>query len=154
MKYKTDYFSEEIVKQATGGCCHDFAFALSRRTGWKVAGLWRDAIIDKFTLNPNPAFLHAFCLTPDGRAIDVEGVHSIDGVKKLYAGKDARPLRVQIFADEAEWARAMDEADYEFELALKDYRLEAADKVISKSSKFLALVEQIKRGPQRGGPQP
>ena len=154
MEYRTDYFSGEIVRQATGGCCHDFAFALSRRTGWKVCGLWRDPVIDRYTLSHRPAFLHAFCLAPDGSAVDVEGVHTIDQLKTLYSEKDARPLRLQIFESESGWTRAMEEAGYEWELALKDYKLAAAEKVIASSPKFLALIEELKHGPRPAAPRP
>lgn len=56
----------------TRGDCHVLAAALNRRTGWPIYA---------FSDRVNDPSYHAFVLLPDGRALDVLGVRSVEMVR-------------------------------------------------------------------------
>jgi len=132
---RTEYFSEDIVRDAVGGCCHDFAFAVHRRTGWPIGCLWKDPIVDEYTLSRHPMPIHLFCVTPDGRAVDAEGLTDLAELPRH---------RIERHGTEAQWARVAEEEHYAARLAPREYRIEAAEKVIAGSDRFLALLEEMR----------
>lgn len=147
-KFITDYFPENIVRDAVGGCCHDFAYAVHRRTGWQIGVLWRTPIIDQYTINPNSLAIHLFCIAPDGRAVDVEGANSFDYIHKVY-DTDHEPERYSIrtYNDEQEVTADFDREDF-MQLWPRDHGIEAADRVIDQSPAFLRLLENLKQKPK------
>lgn len=63
------------IRRFTEGDCHIFAYALNRITGWPV---------HTFVTECGTPDLHAFCVTPDGQAADIEGLHSISDFKAKW----------------------------------------------------------------------
>jgi len=142
---RTEYFPEDIVRDAVNGCCHDFAFAVHRRTGWPIACLWKDAIIDEYTLVRDPEPVHVFCVTPDGRAIDAEGLTDLAGLPGVYCEfeKDLPRYRVQRHGTEADWVKDIEEEHHASRLDPRDHRIAAAERVIAGSERFVALLDEL-----------
>jgi N12 class adenine-specific DNA methylase len=68
----------------TTGRCGDLAIALSNLTGWPVT------VVGYNTENPEaPGWVHAGVTTPDGRFLDVTGLHDPDDVLNGEFGDDA-----------------------------------------------------------------
>lgn len=65
------------VKRFTEGDCHLFARALNKLTGWPIHA---------FICDPEDDYpdLHAFCVTPCGRAVDVLGVRPLDEIMEEW----------------------------------------------------------------------
>jgi hypothetical protein len=59
--------SKDIYRFASGDC-HYLARAISQRSGWPIYCFVSD----------NTPALHAFVCMPDGRALDIEGVHTLE----------------------------------------------------------------------------
>src|SRR4051812_23319835 len=83
------------IYRFTCGDCHIFAYALHRITGWPVA---------TFVDDGGEAITHAFCVMPDGRAADIQGLHLMRDFKRSWW----KPTGVKIHGDlirDAEWGR-------------------------------------------------
>lgn len=132
------------------GCCHDFAFALNRMTGWKIGVLWHDPVVDRHTIFFQPFPTHLFCITPDGRTIDVEGVHDFKAMLAFDSSKRYTP-RIEEFGNETEWAALKRENSYVEVKMPVERRIEAAHKMIMASPAFLELVRSLT--PQPATPQ-
>lgn len=145
--YDTTYFSEEDVRTAVNGCSHDFALAVHRRTGWKIGSIWNMPILDDFTIQKDPTPAHVFVYCPDGRPLNAEGIGEIETMKLIF-GSHGRAKSVLDFANEAEYTKKMSEdADsLAYMLVPKEYRIAGAEKVISNSPGFLALIASL-QGP-------
>lgn len=145
----TEYFDESTVNAAVGGCCHDFAIALHRMTGWPIACLWRDSMKDVFSITDEPTPLHVFCVAPDGRAVDVEGAADFDAMTARYSPykRDRERSRVEIHGSEADWERVTTDISTAASLAPRDHRIEAAAAVIPESAKFLDLIAALAGNP-------
>lgn len=83
------------------GGCYSLALALHRATGWTMWGVYE-------TDNPD-TLAHAWVVRPDGRAVDINGVHS-GGVAKVkydqHSDRFGAPIRhnppQKIIPDESE----------------------------------------------------
>jgi len=141
----TEYFDEETVRMAVGGCCHDFAIAVHRRTGWPIACIWLDPIRDEFSLSNEPAPLHVFCIAPNGQAVDVEGAEELDAAIARYCrcAEERSMARVEVHGAEQDWERVSLERSTAMSLRPREHGIEAADKVISDSQSFLELVRTL-----------
>lgn len=68
-----------LVYRYTRGQCFHFARALNSLTGWPVVGLsYGEDPPDHY------ACIHALCLNPEGKLVDIEGVHEPDDVVNDY----------------------------------------------------------------------
>lgn len=84
--------TDRDISRFTEGDCHIFAAALEKLTGWPL---------HCFTYQGAPSD-HAFVVRPDGKAVDIEGVHEMREFKKAWhCHKYARFTRRQLI--EAEW---------------------------------------------------
>ena len=62
---------EADVERFTTGDCHIFAHELHKATGWPM-----ECFVDLGEPEPDyQASIHAFCRRPDGKLVDIEGVH-------------------------------------------------------------------------------
>lgn len=140
-----DFFPQSIVRDAVGGCCHDFAIALHRRTGWPLAAIWRHPVNDGYALSTEPVPVHLFCIEPGGRAIDAEGLRNLATIRRAYARDAARleRLRVEIHGDETAWVAVAAEREEARCLAPCEHGIAAAEAVISGSEAFQALLERL-----------
>lgn len=152
--YATAYFPDSVVRDGVRGCCHQFAYAIHTRTGWKLAVLWRDPVIDAFTIDPHPSPLHVSCLTPNGRAVDVEGVCPTHAMIERWRSSGCGHAGLRIYA--------YDRAGYETAiggvapmLIPGDFAVQCAETEIAKSPAFLALIAELQneeRAPSRSEP--
>lgn len=78
------------VEYYMGGACPIFAIALHRLTKFPLAML----IDETKPFHPSafseafPTIAHVFVVTPDGRALDIRGVHKFEDLKALYHDLD------------------------------------------------------------------
>ena len=70
------------IEHFTRGDCHVLARAIHRLTGWPMHVFWR---------NDGPGG-HAFILTPEGKALDIEGLHEPDEICAKWRCPDYRPI--------------------------------------------------------------
>jgi hypothetical protein len=147
--FDTRYFPEQTVRDAVGGCCHDFALALHRRTGWMLACIWKDQIPDRFTICSRPVPSHMFCIMPDGRGVDAEGVADISDILGRYDDQ-SRPnrQRLETYEDESAYREAvqrLEDEDFDAHvLRPREHGIKAADAVIADSREFLELVDSLR----------
>jgi hypothetical protein len=152
----TDYFDEKTVRDGVSGCCHDFALAVHRRTGWRIGVLWHTWPKPEkpYDLYFSPLVSHVFCVAPDGRAVDVEGVFEIDALIKRWARdeRDLKRLSVVYHDDQASYDASLEKAESAENQRMmgRDFRIEAAESVIAKSAAFLELLASL----QEQAPRP
>ena len=60
--------TDDDIVTFTEGDCNVLAEVIHNKTGWSFAAFHQDGWLD----------LHAFVITPSGKYLDVEGVHSYD----------------------------------------------------------------------------
>jgi hypothetical protein len=146
--YVTTYFSKDDVQLAVRGCCHDFAIAVHRRTGLKLAGIWQDPIIDQHTINKDPMLIHVYCETPEGKALDAEGLVDVKDMIEKYKRdhRDQDLLRASTIGDEKAYADLFEKPECYFYNTLqpRERGVAGAEKVISTSTPFLALLDTFK----------
>lgn len=82
----------------TRGGCPWLALAIHAETGWPLAMLVDDASIDRWGDVELPYIAHVFVWTPDFRALDIEGVRTIEDMKKYW--HDVREPRVVDISEE------------------------------------------------------
>ena len=141
------YFAPEDARLAVRDCCHDFAIALSRMTGWRLAVLQRLPVGDGFDLSPDPVPVHAYCISPDGLAVDAEGATDVGELLARWKPDGSRKLAAQEIGDERAYAAFMSDGP----LAPRERGIEAAVRLIASSPGFLALVETLgSAGPPSG----
>jgi hypothetical protein len=139
--YSTEFFDESTVKAAVGGCCHDFAIALHRMTGWPIACLWLDTRNDGFCINDEPSPRHVFCIAPDGRAVDVEGAASFEVLKGRYLrSSETDRCRVQVHGTEHDWELVARSNSNATTLMPRENGIQAASEIIQSSEPFSQLV--------------
>lgn len=68
----------------TCGLCCVFAAALHDRTGWRIVAEYE---------NGGEDLAHAWVVDPDGRAVDVNGIHEGGWARTPYSEKEAGPVR-------------------------------------------------------------
>lgn len=144
---RTEYFPEEVVRDAVGGCCHDFALALHRRTGWPVAAVWKDPVGDGHDISMDPRPVHVFCVEPGGRAVDAEGVADLEAARKAYCGHspDIWRYRIEVHGDEAAWEAVTADGEAAA-LAPRERGIAGAGSVMDASEAFLALIDRLAAG--------
>lgn len=146
-KFNTTYFDEETVRLGIGGCCHDFAIALHRRKGWKLACLWQLPSKHPNALIMDRMPMHVFCILPDGRGIDIEGPDDIEAIKKRFIGwRTDNEYQVETYLTEKAYEKViLDEpCGSTHTLAPREHGIAGAEKVIKESKKFLALLDELK----------
>jgi hypothetical protein len=143
-KFNTTYFPEDIVRDGVGGCCHDFAFALQQRTGWPLLVLWKQPVIDEYTLFFKPWPVHIALRAPNGQAVDVEGPHAIDDLIDLYKALKEGTITWDVYPDLDAYTVAMAGAEYGDVMLPRSHGNEAAEKVIAASPTFLALIDTLR----------
>lgn len=67
------------INRFTCGDCHIFARALNKLTGWPLHGFIND---------DGEPDVHAFVVRPDGKAVDIEGVHDLQTFVKRWISND------------------------------------------------------------------
>lgn len=146
-KFNTTYFDEETVRTAVGGCCHDFALAVHRRTGWKLACLWRLPSKHPAAIVTDRLPMHVFIILPDGRGLDVEGPDSVEAINKRFIGWHTDyEYETETWATEKAYAETMldEHSSSSTRLPPREHGIAGAEKVIKKSKKFLALLTELK----------
>lgn len=111
-RYIVRYFPFDVVHAALNGGCGQWALALHRRTGWRLAILWEVPAPIRRALGTEPVPVHVFCLAPDGRAVDVEGAHELEALKRHtreFAPVTGR-LELEAYASEAQYDAAIAKA--------------------------------------------
>lgn len=104
----TSYFPHRILYMGISSGSQDFAVALHRMTGWPIAALWRDAPGLSAPHLATPLPLHVFCIAPNGKAVDVEGVHSDTRLYETYRGhNDTGRLMILEHGDEKDWEQIL-----------------------------------------------
>ena len=144
------YFAPDDARLAVSGCCHDFALALSRMTGWRLAVLQRLPAGDGFDLSDCPVPVHVFCVTPDGLAVDAEGAGDPAALMRRWDTGRGRWFSTEEFEDEAAYAAAMAGGP----LAPREHGTQAAARLIAASPAYLALVEGLRAGGASAAPRP
>lgn len=149
----TTYFPENIVRDAVGGCCHDLAYALHKRTGWPIALLleYRPGT-DGYDDQHLPK--HVFCIAPNGQGVDAEGTHRICDMKTLYTDpfRKDRTLSLKVFTDEACLIRFISDIPDANYILPRAHGTAAAEASIRKSPNFLMLIQSLNHVP--AGPVP
>jgi len=147
VRFRIGYFDEATVRAAVGGCCHDFALALHRRTGWPVAAVWKDPAGDRFTILFEPTAVHVFCVAPGGLAVDAEGARDIADMARSFcpAHEDVARYRSEVHGDEAAWSEAASRAAEA--LMPRERGIAAAEAVIAASPAFLSLLAELAVAP-------
>lgn len=79
--------TDRDIYRFTDGDCHVLARAIHRLTGWTMASIY-----DPYMDGPN---YHAFVLRPDGKALDVEGLHDPDALVSYYGDPESYLMPVQ-----------------------------------------------------------
>jgi hypothetical protein len=78
---------ENARKALTTGHCAAFALEIHKKTGWPVVGIFEKGIWDgdspedinvAYNQYDDIAFIHSMVRTPDGRLLDIEGMHTDD----------------------------------------------------------------------------
>lgn len=78
---------ENARKALTTGHCAAFALEIHKKTGWPVVGTFEKGVWDgdsaedinaAYDQYDDIAFIHSMVRTPDGRLLDVEGLHTDD----------------------------------------------------------------------------
>jgi hypothetical protein len=146
--FDTTYFDQETVKKGVNGCCQLVALALHRRTGWPIAAIWRDPVIDEYTIMKEPRLVHVCVVAPDGRALDVEGAIGQEALHDRYAEAyrknrwGSEKLRLVVHGSEEDWAKAVVDAEA-FEVLASEFAVNDAMTVLEPSPKFMALLEEL-----------
>jgi hypothetical protein len=141
--FDTTYFEESLVRDGVGGCCHDFALALHRRTGWPLVVVWKQPVIDAFTICHKPSLLHVALRAPDGRAVDIEGAHDVDAMVASYAAASRCEATWDAYPDVDAYVAALDGAAFGDMMLPRERGIEAAERVIAAAPRFLALVAEL-----------
>lgn len=148
-RFNTTYFDEETVRLGVGGCCHDFALAIHRRTGWTLACLWREPSDHPKALILDRMPMHVFCIMPDGRGVDIEGPDQVEAINKRFIGwrTDDRHT-LETYKSEADYEKTMlgEFSSSVHAMAPREHGIAGANKVINKSKQFLDFLRE------HGGP--
>jgi hypothetical protein len=144
----TTYFMEDIVRAGVSGCCQDVAYALHEMTGWKIGVLWKRNKDEPWRDIPD----HVFCITPNGQqGIDIEGARPLEHLTRLRSDpfRKDRELALTTYDSIAEFTEALKNTAGEFFMEPRDYKVNAARKIIQAAPKFLELVNSLKAPPSR-----
>ena len=76
----------EDVEYYMSGACPIFAIAIHRLTKFPLAMLVDETkpFYPSAFSEPFPTIAHVFVITPDGRALDIRGVHDFEDLKAVY----------------------------------------------------------------------
>ena len=138
----TTYFMEHIVRDGVGRCAHDFAYALSEMTGWKIGVLWQER--EKAS---RKIPVHIFCIAPNGQSVNVEGARSIDRLKEIYGDPYFRADRKLTFASYntiTDFTAAMANNTYANSLKPHNHSIATTRSIIAATPKFLQLIGTLK----------
>jgi len=117
-----DLFAELHLKY-TAGDCHVMALALNQEFGYHIHALW-DPETDSSEAHCLPgdpgALMHWFVVTPDGKAMDFNGITTVDGLKEDWGFQPHERVVTQHDPREV-WMRCPPE-DGEIEEALEVFR--------------------------------
>lgn len=72
--------TEFVISEFTAGACHHLALALHRITGWPIM-----AELPPEEPDALDAAIHYWVVTPDGKAVDIQGVHATDWASTPYS---------------------------------------------------------------------
>lgn len=76
---------EYAISEFTCGYCCEFACALHDLTGWPIYA--------EFSDHTNEDLIHAWVQTPNGRAVDINGVHSGSWARTKFSGSAPMEIR-------------------------------------------------------------
>lgn len=90
-----------IVDRYTLGDCYLLAHAVAEKKGWGVVvvGSYDDSDPDFVMVEE---IIHAYARRPDGRLVDVRGVHEFEAAEELAYGAWGAPLHTYASAEEAD----------------------------------------------------
>lgn len=79
-----------VITEFTAGACHHLALALHRVTGWPIM-----AELPPEEPDALDGAIHYWVVTPEGKAVDIQGVHATDWANTPYSlAHPEGPLRV------------------------------------------------------------
>jgi hypothetical protein len=81
------------VSEFTCGGCGAFATALHDRTGWRIMA--------EYEPGPEVWIAHVWVVNPDGRAVDIQGIHDDEWAPTCFSGDAPAGRVVAITRDEA-----------------------------------------------------
>jgi len=115
-----------------------YVLALHRRTGWPIAGMWRNPSNAEKKAHIKPIPTKLYCMTPDGCAIDITGTYYFESLGKLSEG-----CRAKTYTTEAEWIAAVGGIPGESLLAPADGYVAEMGERIAGNAQLMSRLESL-----------